>query len=59
MNRCPNPSYNSIECPYALPEDSPLPCFGTDRQCSEYRENVNKTKCNNAIEQLEIIDENT
>ena len=39
MNRCTN---YGIECPYALSGDSPLPCYGTQEQCDEYRSNAPK-----------------
>lgn len=42
MNKCPNDSYNGIECPYALFEDSPLPCFGSQEQCDKYRKQIEK-----------------
>lgn len=37
MNKCPNSTYKGIECPYALSPDSPLPCFGEQEQCDEWR----------------------
>jgi hypothetical protein len=40
MNKCPNPSYDGIECPYALSEFSPLPCYGNQEQCNEYRKSI-------------------
>ena len=40
MRRCPNPSYGGIGCPFALSDDSPLPCYGTDEQCAAWRKRV-------------------
>ena len=34
LNHCPA---HNIDCPYALSDKSPLPCFGTQEQCDEYR----------------------
>lgn len=33
MNKCPNPNFKEIECPYALSADSPLPCCGSKEAC--------------------------
>jgi hypothetical protein len=33
MNKCQS---RNIECPYALPEGSPLPCFATKEQCDKW-----------------------
>jgi hypothetical protein len=41
MNVCPNPCFGGIECPYALSEDSPLPCFGSFDQCEDWRKKSN------------------
>ena len=39
MNRCPNPSYNRIPCPYALSGDFSLPCtVPTDAACKIWRD---------------------
>lgn len=42
MNKCPNLTYKNMKCPYALSEDSPLPCFGTQKQCDNYRKKRKK-----------------
>ena len=44
MNKCPNPTYKNITCPYALSEDSPCPCIGTQEQCDQWREKEKKNE---------------
>lgn len=43
MNNCPNPAYD-LQCPFALSERSPLPCYGSQEQCDEYRKKREKEK---------------
>ena len=33
MNKC---QCRDLECPFALSEDSPLPCFATQEQCDAF-----------------------
>jgi hypothetical protein len=35
VNTCPNPKFRDIKCPYALSENSPLPCCATFKQCED------------------------
>lgn len=37
MNKCP---INNFKCIFALSEEAPLPCFGTEEQCKEWTQKI-------------------
>ena len=41
MNKCRNPAFNEIECPYAL-SGIGTPCCGKADECSAWRERFEK-----------------
>ena len=68
MNKCPNPYYKGIECPYAFYRNVGLPCYASQKSCNDWRKKLakeesmkqieilrNKKEVKNAIEQLEVI----
>jgi hypothetical protein len=68
MNKC---CTYKFKCPYALSSTSSLPCFATNDQCRDWvqkfpttRTTTNETieeiklkKVNNAIQELEVVEE--
>jgi len=44
MNKCPNPNCHGIFCLFALSSDSPLPCCGSETDCQNWRQKLEKDK---------------